>query len=162
MSSIKEYAPRLGPGYSRVPAGQPASSSIGRSHYLAYAKYDFSVDGGAVATITPKQNSTIPNNAIITQVVINIITTLTGTTGNVSFGLSAGSTAGVAAFLAATARASLATDTVWQGVPVQQATGAQTSYIKMTADGTITMTISTNALTAGKCEVFVDYLLPNE
>ena len=123
---------------------------------VCHAKYDFAVDGGAVSTITPATNCTIPINSLIYQVIINPTTTTVGTTGNISFGLSAGG-AGAAAFLANTARASLSTGSFFQGIPVQSATGANTSFIKMSAAGTVTMTIATNALTAGVVEVYVFY-----
>jgi hypothetical protein len=161
MSAIKRYAPEIGPSFINLPAGQPGSGYANRGTFLAYAKYDFSVDGGLVSTITPKLNTVIPINAIITECIISIGATTVGSTGNISFGLSAGG-AGAAALLGNTARGSLTAGSLWQGIPVQQATGAQTAYIKMSAAGSITITIATNALTAGRAEVFCKYVLPTE
>jgi len=161
MAVIKRYSPEIGPVIANVPAGQRGDRFAQRTSYLGYAAYDFAVDGGAVSTITPKQNTVIPINAIITEVIISVGATTVGSTGNVSIGLSAGG-AGAAALLANTARASLSTGSIFQGVPVQSATGANTAYIKMSAAGSVTVTIATNALTAGRLEVFIKYVLPVE
>ncbi len=154
MGLQKKYRQEFGP----LPVGVAAMPNQ-RQGYMAYARYDFATDGGAVSTITPKVNTLIPINAIITEVIIAPTATTVGTTGNCSVGLSAGG-AGAEALLANTARASLSAGSVFQGIPVQSATGANTAYIKMTAAGRITFSIATNALTAGTVEVFAKYVLP--
>lgn len=126
---------------------------------VCHAKYDFAVDGGAVTTITLASNGTIPINAIIKQVIISVSTSFVGSTGNVSFGLSAGG-AGAAALLANTARGTLSAGVIVQGIPVQSAAGVNSSFIKMSAAGAVTMTIATNALTAGVADIFVEYVVP--
>lgn len=150
----KDYSRRFGPGY--LPSNA-AAAGLGQG-LLCKTRYDFAVDGGAVSTITPKQNGIIPIYAIITECLIYVITTTVGSTGNISIGLSAGG-AGVAALLAATARASLSAGSFFQGIPVQSATGANTSLIHMSAAGSPTVTISTNALTAGVIEIFTRFVL---
>jgi hypothetical protein len=123
---------------------------------VAYARYDFAVDGGgAPGLITPATNSTIPANAIITSVVINSTTAVTsGGTTTVSIGLSAGA-GGAAALLAATAKASFTTDALLAGIPIPN---DATKWIKMSAAGTITLTSATTAIGAGVIEIFVFYV----
>jgi hypothetical protein len=124
---------------------------------LAYARYDFAVDGGgAPGLITPVTNSIIPANAIITGTQINATTAVTSTgTTTVSIGLSAGA-AGAAALLAATAKASFTTDVLLAGIPVPS---DATKWIKMSAAGTITLTSATTAIGGGVIEIFVEYVL---
>lgn len=141
MSQLKDYAPRIGPEY--------LATNFGRLR-TARAVYSKAVDGGAIATITPKTNETIPDNAILLAAFINSTTAVTSAAGaNVSVGLSAGST-GVAALLAATAKASLSLDALLVGVPTPAVP------VKMTAAGVITITPDA-VLTAGIIEVIVVY-----
>ena len=122
---------------------------------LARAVYDFSVDGGAAGLITPavSVNTIIPSTSIILGGVINIITTFTsGGSATIAVGLSAGG-AGAAALKAATAVA-----TWTAGLMAVVPLFAAANMIRMTADGTITFTIATADLTAGKAEVDLLYL----
>ncbi len=132
-----------------------AGSSVS---YVAHARYNFATDGGAVSTITPAVGATIPINAVITKVLITCIATTVGSTGNISVGLSAGG-AGAGALWAATARASCSAGTMFDGVPLAGGTAslANATYIKLSAAGNVTFTISTNALTAGTVDVDVWY-----
>lgn len=124
---------------------------------VCHAKYSFATDGGAVSTITPAVNCTIPINAVIWQAVTVVGATTVGSTGNVSVGLSAGA-GGAAALLAATARASLTTGLMFQAPMVQTtASASNTGYVKMSAAGSVTVTIATNALTAGVLDVYIMY-----
>lgn len=124
---------------------------------VCHARYSFAVDGGAVSTITPATGCTIPINAIIYRALINNVVAPIGSTGNVSVGLSAGA-GGTAALLAATARGSLTIGTIFEGAVVPAAASASnTTAIKMTAAGNVTVTIATNALTAGIMDIFVWY-----
>jgi hypothetical protein len=119
----------------------------------AFAKYDFAVDGGAVGLITPATNATIPDNAIIQHVIINSTTAVTsGGAATVSVGTSSGS--GAASLLAATGKASFTLDGFVQAIPVPQDV---TKFVKMTAAGSITLTVATAALTAGVIEVTAFY-----
>ncbi len=141
-----------------LPADSSLTGTTGLS--VCHATYDFAVDGGAVGLITPKQNCTIPKNAIVYQGITEIGATTVGSTGNVSVGLSAGA-GGAAALLAATARASLTTGLMFQAPPVQTtASASNTSYFKMSAAGQVTVTVATNALTAGVLDVYVFYVVP--
>lgn len=122
---------------------------------LAYARYNFAVDGGgAPGLITPAVNTTIPANAIITGCVINSTTALVGPT-QLSIGLSAGG-GGAAALLALTNTASFSLDAKIAGVPVPQTAA---TWIKMSAAGQITVTTTVAPASAGVIEIFVDYVL---
>jgi hypothetical protein len=122
---------------------------------MAYTRYDFAVDGGgAPGLITPVVNTVIPAQAIISRTLINVTTgVLTATT--VSIGLSAGA-GGAAALLAATVIASLTTGAKLTGIPVPQ---TASSWIKMTAAGTVTLTTAGAAATAGVIEIFNEYVV---
>ena len=128
-------------------------------HYIrtAWARYDWSVDGGAISTLTPSQGkgrNRIPNGAIILGGTIDIQTQLAGASATIAVGTTAGSSS--TSLKAATAVASW---TVGQMAIVPVFTAA--TYVKMTADGAINVTIATTALTAGVFEVHVVYLLPS-
>jgi hypothetical protein len=124
---------------------------------VAYARYDFSVDGGAVGAITPATTSTIPAFAVITWVGINSTTAVTsGGSATLAVGTTAGSSA--TALLGATAKASLSVDAVLNGVPVPQ---TASTWVKMSAAGAINVTVATATITAGVVEVFVEYVLSN-
>jgi hypothetical protein len=117
---------------------------------VAHAKYDFSVDGGAIGAITPASTASIPANAIIVGGTINPTTAVTSAgSATVSVGTSAGSSA--TALLGATAKASLSIDALLNS------TATFAAPVKMSAAGNINITVATAALTAGVIEVFVLY-----
>lgn len=142
MSTLKDYAPRVGPDY--------LATNFGRNR-TAVSKYKFSQDGGAIGLITPLQNEIIPDNAVIKSVTINSTVAVTSLgSATISVGLSAGG-GGAAALLAATAKASFSLDAIQIGVPVAA------TPLKMTAAGLVTLTVAVAALTAGEIEVVVSY-----
>lgn len=109
------------------------------------AIYDFSVDGGAVSTITPKQTVTLPAKSVIVAGTVNSTTAVTSSgSATVAIGTSAGSS--TTALLGATAKASLSSNALINAVPVFA------TPVKLTAKGNITFTIGTAALTAGVIE----------
>lgn len=123
---------------------------------VAYARYSFGTDGGAVSTITPAVNSTIPANALVIGSVINSTTAAaSGGSATIAVGTSAGSS--TTSIKGATAYTSFSSNAIVAGVPVFTAG----STFKMTAAGSITVTIGTATLTAGVVEVFVFYVVPN-
>ena len=123
---------------------------------VAYARYNFAVDGGAEATIVPAVNSTIPDNAIIFGVLVNSTTALTsGGSATIAIGTNAGSS--TTALKGATAVASYSTDALLAGTPVFTAGTA----VKLTAAGAITITVATATLTAGVMDIFAFYVVPN-
>lgn len=124
--------------------------TVGGNMGIAWAKYSFGTDGGAVSTITPGVlfNTTIPDNSIITAVIINSTTALaSGGSATISIGTSAGSS--TTSLLGTTAYTTFTLDKLSPGVPTFNVP------IKMTAGGNITFTIGTAPLTAGVIEVFV-------
>ena len=134
--------------------GSPFWESVSGVH-LARATYDFAVDGGAVGLITPAvgANYILPSGSIILGGVIDITTALTsGGSATIAVGLSAGAS-GAAALKAATAVASW-TAGLMAIIPLF----AAANMIKMTAEGTITLTVAVAALTAGKFEAKLLYI----
>ncbi len=120
----------------------------------ARAKYDFSVDGGAVGLITPAINATIPANAVILGGILNPTTALTsGGSATIAAGTSAGSSA--SSLKAATAVASYSANALLPTVPVFTAASA----VKLSAAGQLTLTVATAALTAGVLEITVVYFV---
>src|SRR3990167_7274278 len=133
-------------------AMQAASSGTGLGVLrTARAKYSFAVDGGAVGAITPASTALIPDNAIIVAATVNSTTAVVGTTSTLAVGTTAGSSA--TSILAATAEATLSIDAVLNGVPVFA------TPVKMTAAGSINVTVGTNDLTAGIVEVTCLYFV---
>jgi len=120
---------------------------------VATATYDFAVDGGAVSAIG--LGVTLPDNAIMLDGMVDVVTTLT----------SAGDTATVAI------HAESANDLVtavaindggnpWDaGLHAIIPLGTAASAVKLTAAREITATIAVEDVTAGKFVVFVRYVL---
>lgn len=119
---------------------------------VARAKYSYAVDGGAISTITPASNATIPDNAIIVGATINSTSAATsGGAATISIGTSAGSSA--TSLLGVTAVASFSADAKINSAATFAAP------VKMTAAGSITLTIADFVLTAGIIEVSVLYFV---
>lgn len=119
--------------------------------------YDFSVDGGAVATITPKSSVLIPAGAVIFGGFIQGIT-LPTSGGGATIAIGLGSGAQVAALKAATAIATYVAGATVALIPVFTAA----SVVKAAADTFVTFTIATAALTAGKVQVTLYYYMQGE
>jgi hypothetical protein len=118
----------------------------------AHAIYNFANDGGAAGAITPKLTATIPANAILIGATINPTTAVTsGGSATVSVGTTAGSSA--TSILGATAKTSLTIDALVNGAVTLA------SPVKMSAAGSINITVGTAALTAGLIEIFVYYIV---
>lgn len=133
----------------------PADSGDGLGVvHLARATYDFAEHGGAISAIG--LGVTIPDNAIVLGGLIDVLTTLT----------TAGADAGTIAVHVQTAGDIVAAVAVSDGanpwdaglhavIPAYTAATA----IKLTAAREITATIAGQAVTAGKFEVFLLYVL---
>jgi len=118
--------------------------------YMAKAILNFAVDGGAVATITPSRTVALPANAVIVGGSINSTTAVTsGGATTIAIGTSAGSS--TTSILGATAKASFSANALLNVVPVFA------TPIKLTAQGNVTFTVATTALTAGVVEVTLFY-----
>lgn len=127
--------------------GNSAGDSVLRT---ARAIYSFATDGGAVSTITPVNTVSLPDNAVIVGGTVNSTTACTSAgSATVAVGTSAGSS--TTALLAATAVASFSLDALINAVPVFA------TPVKLTANGKVTVTIATAALTAGVIEVTLLY-----
>lgn len=134
-------------------ASLPDPFGLGGSIKMARMKYSFAVDGGAQGLITPGAafNSVIPDNAIILGGMLNPTTAPVGVSATLAFGTSAGSAAN--SLKAATAITSFTLDALVALVPLWTAATA----FKMTAAGSLTMTIATTDLSAGVIELTVFY-----
>ena len=117
------------------------------------AKYDFATQGGAIGTIILKQDNgqpaVLPSRAVILNCIIDVQTTVASASGTVA--LSTGQTA--ADIKAATAAAS------YTGLVACIPVATAATSIKLTADRTMTATVATGALTAGKFAVLITYTL---
>lgn len=114
------------------------------------AVYNFAVDGGAQATIIPRNSMALPATAVIVGATINSIGAFTSAgAATLAVGTSAGSSS--TSILAATAKASLSINAVLGGVPTFAAP------VKLTAAGYVNVTIGTTTATAGIVEIVVYY-----
>ena len=104
--------------------------------------YDFSIHGGAVGTLTLPL--VIPDNAIITECIVDVLTDPTsGGLATIALGLNT-----TTDLLAATAIASVT------GIVVAKETAAA---FKLTAERNLQLTIATAALTAGRLAVYLKW-----
>jgi len=112
---------------------------------VAKATYSFTVDGGAVSTITPATNQLVPKNAIITRAWTDVRTSMT----------SGGSATVALAVGGVTIKSATAFDNAaYTGLDDQVTAPAKTS-----SSGYITFTVATAALTAGIVDIYVEYIL---
>lgn len=116
--------------------------------------FDFAVNGGAVGVTNLRgangQPVILPNKAIVVDCVIDVITPgTTSASGTIAIGTGQAANDLKAALAAASYTGILAC------IPV----GTAATAIKMTADRTMTATIATGAITAGKFNVLVQYVI---
>lgn len=124
---------------------------IEASRRTATAHYDFAVDGGTVGDIALRGQK-IPQGAIITDVLIDVETVLTSG-GAATVAVKAESAADLNA-------ADAISGAPWSTTGAKRGDLTATSApIKTTAERTITATVATSALTAGKFSVIVSYIL---
>lgn len=161
MAVIKQYSPVLAPAFKVAGSGPYANAAALQPGNLAghgllrqaRAIFSFATDGGAIATITPVANAVIPANAIVIGGFANPTTALTsGGSATIAIGTSAGSS--TTALKGATAVATYSINAILALTPVMTAATA----FKMTAAGSITLTVAVAALTAGIMEVTVFYI----
>lgn len=112
------------------------------------ATYDFAVDAGGTGEIA--SSMTIPDNAVITQVLIDIITAMASAGGAGTIALKANSTGDLLAAVDADTLSGIVA-----GIPVSTAATA----VKTTASRVLGFEIGTEDLTAGKFQVHVQYFL---
>ncbi len=123
---------------------------------VAKATYDFTVDGGAIATITPVSSPVIPAGAIVFGGLIDVVVAPLG--GGASVAIGFGSGAQVASLKAATVVGTYTIGAILALIPVWTAASA----VKVAADTKITFTVSGGALTAGKIAVQIYYHMAGE
>lgn len=121
--------------------------------------YSFALQGGAIGTINLQASDgaacKIPGKALIVNAWVDVITTPTSG-GSATLAFSSGQTA--ADLLAATAKASVTGEV--QGIPTM---GTISTALKITGATDLNpyLTVATAALTAGKANVFIQYVLSN-
>ena len=132
---------------------QGAAEGLGNLR-VARATYDFAVDGGAISAID--SGVTIPDNAVIVGGFVDVVTTLTSATDAATMAIS---TEGADDIVAAVA---ISTGTPWDAglhAIVPKANTPESTGIKMTAANAVTFTIAVEAVTAGKFECYLNYVI---
>jgi hypothetical protein len=139
-------------GIRQVSAGPPAKARV----YVARAVYDFADVGGAIGAITSPV--VIPNRAVIIGGFVSVITTCT--TAGADAGSMAISVEGANDIVSAitVVNGANAWDAGRQAIVPKRNTPESTS-VKTTAARRVTFTIATQAFTAGKFVVYLEYVL---
>lgn len=142
--------------FAAVPAiYQLGSMAARRSEQIMIAQYDFSKSGGAIGNINLLDPLTgkaaqLPNGGVIIYAFIDVLTA-PSVGGGPTIAISSGQSA--ADLKAATASSSYA------GLVAANPVNSAATSIKMTADRTMSIAIATAALTSGKFNVIVEYVL---
>jgi len=143
------------PNPQNILTGRKLRGSVGRvgGRNIALAEYDFAIDGGVVGDIVLRGDSDLPSGAIIVDAGINVETPVTGG-GSATLALKIEGAADLQS-------AAAVTGAPWSTAGAKRATfTATTAPVKTTAARTVTATVGTAALTAGKFQVWVDYIVP--
>lgn len=121
------------------------------SVFLARAKYDFAVDGGAVSTINLMPEAVLPSGALILAAFLNV-TTVPTSAGVATIGVNSEAAGDLQA-------AVVISGAPWSTTGFKAITKTfATAPIKLTADRNPAMVIGAAALTAGVFEVLIFYL----
>ena len=115
----------------------------------AKVEWDFATDGGTVSGSPITLSLTLPDNAIVIGGVVEVITAVTSA-GSATVAL--GVTGAATALLAATGKADFALGAVLPFAAVSAAP------IKLPGATALTLTVATANLTAGKFNIWVEYL----
>lgn len=115
--------------------------------------YDFAVDGGAIAVITPATAVFLPATAIVTNAWAYVLTGFTGG-GSCAFALNIEG-AGDLRVAAVIATGGFNTTGLKALIPV----GTAATYIVTTVARKLTLTPSVAAITAGKAVFFMEYVV---
>lgn len=128
--------------------------SIDQCVGVVKGKYRFSVQGGAVGSVNLVDDDGVvvklPSGAIVTKAYINIVQAMVSTGGTGTIAVSIQSAGDLLAAVDA--------DTL-SGVTAAIPVGTAATMIKLTAERTLTATVATAAITAGKFDVFVEFVL---
>lgn len=118
------------------------------------ATYDFATQGGAVGTINLKDSTgataILPKGALLLDSYIDVLTAPTSG-GAATIAVNSGQSAGDIKAAAAIAG--------YTGIVAGLQQGASVNAVKATADGVVSITIATAALTAGKMNVLLEYFV---
>lgn len=131
---------------------------INKTPNLLVAKYSYAVQGGStIADISlltnlndKKSYAVLPNKAIIKNVWLDVLTQPVAT-GSATVAVKASSAGDL---LGTTAKAAMPVGML-QGVPA----GTTTTFIKLSAQKTVKATVATSPLTAGKFNVYIEYVI---
>ena len=128
---------------------------VEKKKHIVKAVYDFSKVGGAIGAISLLGSDgkaiKVPANAIVTNVLVDVKTALTSG-GSATVAIAVESAADL---LAATAVASFSLAALLAGKPV----GTAATAVKTTVERSVVATVAVAALTAGKMNVLVEYVL---
>lgn len=117
-------------------------------------RYSFAVDGGAVGSILLKDENgdlvKLPSGAIITQCYLDVITAFVSTSNDGTIAFTANSSGDLLAAVDADTKSGITA-----GIPV----GTAATMVKLTADRQILMEIATHAMTAGKADFYIEFVI---
>jgi hypothetical protein len=144
-------------GNTRGPSVQLGYQVVSNKEQLLKCKYDFAIQGGSSASpinlkAVDGANCWLPINALVVGGFIDVLTNPLSN-GSASISVGTGKSASAVDLKAATAKASFTGRL--DVIPVRTAA----TSIKMTAAQVPIMQITTAPLTAGKFNVFIQYLL---
>jgi len=114
--------------------------------YVGRAQYDFDIDGGAQEAITVAQNFTLPVGAMIIGCWTDIKTTLAGAGSTLALAIGGVTLNAAANFDAAE----------YVGIDYHL---ARTTAALTTSSGSVVVTIGGATVSAGKMDIYVEYLL---
>jgi hypothetical protein len=133
------------------PTGVDGTSMV----YTAIATFDPSATAGMRTIAAHTLGVTIPDNAIIIDGRIDVLTTFTSATDAGTIAIHVQSANDIRTATAISTGTSWDAPTIQATVPV----GTVATAIKLTAAREITATVAVEALTAGKCKIYLDYVL---
>lgn len=120
---------------------------------VAVATYDFAEHGGAIGAIN--LGVFLPDNAVIRRAWYDVVTTFTSATDAATVALKAQTAGDIKAAVAISDVGNPWDAGNKDGIPVDTAATA----IKLTAERELVLTVATEALTAGKLVLFVEYVV---
>lgn len=140
-----------------VAAKTQLGTLLAKTPALLVAKYSYAVQGGSTAADVsllrnlsdPKSYAKLPAKAVVTHVWLEEISDLTGTGGHIAVYAN-----NAADLVPVTAISGIAS--VRAGIPMGQSVA---TYLKLQSEKTIKATISNAALTAGKFNVYIQYVI---
>lgn len=168
---IKHSVPISAPQY-RVKRGSAVKYEGQQVRELAVATYDVAVDGGAIGAHA--LGVYIPDNAIITNAWIDVVTTFTdGADDSATLAVHLQSAGDLVAAVAVSAAGNVWDAGVRGTLVNNPALGADAAHdtalevialyaatkIKLTAERQVTVTVADDALTAGKMNIFIEYVI---